>query len=128
MFLPFIGFGQSGNFGEKTGNKSGWIYGSGNGQGKYKWQDGRSEEGNFKNSKLNGKGVFTYASGKYYTGDFLYGKMHGQGIMRNNKDFILQKGKWINGVYQKPKTSNTSTWKPPVKAVCNRKSKIAIAE
>jgi len=41
---------------------------------------------------------------------------------------LTKKGKWIDNVYQKPGTSNTSTWKPPVKGVCNRKSKIAIAD
>ena len=101
MFLPFIGFGQSGNFGEKTGCISGNCQ---NGFGEWVFDNGDKHKGYWKNGKKNGQGTYTWASG-------------------GNK-----KGKWINDVYQKPGTSNTSTWKPPVKAVCNRKSKIAIAD
>ena len=101
MFLPMFFFGQSGNFGEATGCISGNCV---NGYGVYVWEDGQQYEGWWKNDKRNGQGTNTYASGR------------------------IKKGKWINDVYQKPKTSNTSTWKPPVKKVCNRKSKIDIAD
>ena len=125
MFLPMFFFGQSGNFGEKTG----WIYGSdGNGKGKYVWENGDSYVGNYKDGKRNDNGTFTWASGNKYVGEWKDGKLHGQGAMYNSYGTLTKKGKWINDVYQKPKTSNTNTWKPPVKKVCNRKSKLAIAE
>ena len=101
MFLPLFFFGQSSNFGEKTGCISGNCV---NGYGVYVWESGEKYEGFWKNDKKNGQGTYTWASG------------------------TVKKGKWINDVYQKPKTSNTTTWKPPVKKVCNRKSKIAIAD
>ena len=101
MFLPFIGFGQSGNFGEKTGCIHGDCV---NGYGIKIYDIGAKYAGEFKDGKKDGKGTFTYPDG------------------------TVRKGKWINDVYQKPVTSNTTTWKPPVKAVCNRKSKIDIAD
>ena len=125
MFLPFIGFGQSGNFGEMTGCISGNCV---NGQGKRIYNNGDYYEGNFKDGKRSGNGVYTFASGAYYSGRFLNGNYHGEGAKYNSSGTLTKKGKWINDVYQTPKTSNTSTWKPPVKAVCNRKSKLAIAD
>jgi len=90
MFLPFIGFGQSGNFGEKTGCISGDCT---NGYGTYIFSNGSKYVGEWRNDKQHGQGTYTFKSGE------------------------VRKGKWINGVYQ-----------TPVKVVCNRKSKIAIAD
>ena len=99
--MPMFFFGQSGNFGKKTGCIAGNCE---NGYGVYVWKSGAKYEGYFRNKNKYGMGTYTSQSGKIY------------------------KGKWINNEYQKPKTSNTSNWQPPVKAVCNRKSKLAIAD
>ena len=97
MLLPFIGFSQSGDFGEKTGCTGDCK----NGYGVLVYNDGARYEGNFKNGKKNGQGTLTSASGK------------------------KQSGKWKDGVYL---TSANTTTKPQTSvAVCNRKSKLAIA-
>ena len=93
MFLPFIGFGQSDIFGEKTGCISGDCV---NGYGVYVWYSGNKYEGWWKNDQRHGQGTYTHDDG------------------------TVRKGKWINNVFQKPK--------PSKKAVCNRKSKLAIAD
>lgn len=101
MFLPFIGFGQSDIFGEKTGCISGDC--------------------------VNGYGTYIFSNGSKYVGEFKNKWRHGQGT-HTPVTGTVKRGEWINDKYQKPKTSNTNIWKPPVKAVCNRKSKIAIAD
>jgi hypothetical protein len=82
LFIPFIGFSQSSDFGEKTGCTGNCT----NGYGVWVYRDGARYEGNFKNGKKNGQGTLTSASGK------------------------KQSGKWINGVYQQSSTkTNPST-------------------
>jgi hypothetical protein len=136
MFLPFIGFGQSGNFGEKTGCISGdcnngygtYIFSNGSkyvgewrndkqhGQGTYTWASGNKYVGEWKDGKRNGQGTQAFSDGSSYVGEYKVGEKHGQGTY-TFKSGKVRKGKWINGVYQ-----------TPVKVVCNRKSKIAIAD
>jgi len=91
MFLPFIGFGQSGDFGEKTGCISGNC---GNGYGVYIWASGNKYEGFWKNDKRNGQGTDTYfLSGDKYVGEWRNGKKHGQGT------YSWGKGKWEGDKY-----------------------------
>ena len=116
MFMPFIGFGQ---------NKC--TYGDcKNGYGIFISSEG-TYKGNFKNKKVHGKGLFT---GITYTYDGYYrnGDKHGQG-KKTYKSGKVEEGLWYFNEFQKPVRSNkvTTTWKPPVKSVCNRKSKITIA-
>ena len=99
MLLPFIGFSQSGNFGEKTGCTGDCK----NGYGVWVYSDGARYEGNFKNGKKNGQGTYTFADGTKYVGE------------------------WKDGVYQNSTNTTTTTKPPPPVAVCNRKSKLAIA-
>ena len=60
MFLPFIGFGQSGNFGEKTGCVSGDCV---NGYGTHISSNGSKYVGEWKNDQRHGQGTYTYADG-----------------------------------------------------------------
>ena len=117
MFLPFIGFGQSDIFGEKTGCISGDCT---NGYGTYIFSNGSKYVGEWRNDKQYGQGTYTWGKGEWegdkYIGEFKDGKKYGQGTY-TFKSGEVRKGKWINGVYQ-----------TPVKVECNRKSKIAIAD
>ena len=98
MFLPFLGFSQTTSFGEKTGCISGDCD---NGYGVRVFSNGEKYEGNFKNGKKNGQGTLNSAPGK------------------------KQSGKWKDGVYLT--SANTTTKHQTSVAVCNRKSKLAIA-
>ena len=44
------------------------------GQGTFKWPDGRKYEGGWKNGKQHGKGTYTATSGKSKTGEWEDGK------------------------------------------------------
>jgi hypothetical protein len=114
MFLPFIGFGQSDIFGEKTGCISGNC---GNGDGVYVWKSGDTYKGEYKAYQFHGKGTYTWADGSKYVGEWKGGYKHGQGAIHNSYGALTKKGKWINDVYQKPAIE-----------ACNRKSKLAIAD
>tara|TARA_B100000795_G_C22580921_1_gene353761 strand:+ start:61 stop:444 length:384 start_codon:yes stop_codon:yes gene_type:complete len=118
MFLPFIGFGQNKcNYGDCK-----------NGYGEMTSSEG-TYKGNWKDGKVNGFGLFKGSSLDYdYTGEYLNGKKHGQG-KKTYKSGKVEKGLWYYDVFQEPVKPNkiTTTWKPPVKSVCNRKSKITIA-
>ena len=87
------------------------------GLGRYVYSDGAVYEGLWENDKCNGWGVYTFPDGEGYEGFWKNGKMHGNAGKFTYKSGRIKKGKWINNVYQKPKTSNTTTWKPPVKKI-----------
>ena len=114
MFLPFIGFGQC-----VSGDCQ-------NGYGTFTSEEG-TYKGYWKDGKVHGNGLF---KGSSYTYDGYYrnGKKHGQG-KKTYKSGKVEEGSWYYDEFQKPVRSNkvTTTWKPPVKSVCNRKSKITIA-
>ena len=48
-----------------------------NGQGHYKWNDGRQFIGNYENGLMKGFGVFTWKDGQKYTGEYLNDLKHG---------------------------------------------------
>lgn len=45
-----------------------------NGQGVYKWVDGKVYEGNWRNGKREGYGILTYADGRKYEGEHVEDK------------------------------------------------------
>lgn len=52
-----------------------------NGKGVYKWEDGRTYEGEYLNDKKHGYGEYTWADGRKYIGQWAEGKQHGLGII-----------------------------------------------
>ena len=96
--------------------EGGFVDGLFHGKGTILYSDGSSYVGEFKDGKRNGQGTQTFSDGSSYVGEYKVGEKHGQGTY-TFKSGKVRKGKWINGVYQ-----------TPVKVVCNRKSKIAIAD
>ena len=44
------------------------------GYGEYKWLDGRSYKGQYKNDKKHGKGIYKWSDGRIYDGEWLNGK------------------------------------------------------
>jgi hypothetical protein len=54
-----------------------------NGRGAYRYAEGDTYEGDWKNDKRHGKGKVTYVSdgriSESYDGDWFEGRMHGQG-------------------------------------------------
>ncbi len=48
--------------------------------GVYKWSDGRSYEGEWKNNKMDGKGDFSWADGRKYAGEYIDDKKQGYGV------------------------------------------------
>ena len=67
-----------------------------NGQGIYKWPDGRCYTGGYSNNKKDGYGVFVWPSGKRYEGYWQHGKQHGIGVLIQNHE--TRKGEWKNGL------------------------------
>ena len=102
------GLFENGKFVKKT---IGCISGNcENDWGVYKWYDGSSYTGYWKYGKKHGEGTFIDKSGGKYVGEWKNGKEHGKGSHTFSYGTV-KKGKWINGVYQKPKTTNTSSSK-----------------
>ena len=66
------------------------------GEGHYKWPDGREYIGEFAKGKKNGIGKYIWKDGRSYIGYWANGKQHGLGLYTdesNNKHF----GIWVNG-------------------------------
>jgi hypothetical protein len=92
------------------------------GYGTYKWGDGNTYTGEWKNgqpdgkgilvspygttysgqwkqNRLHGKGRLTYYNGDVYVGEFKHGKRHGKGILYDKDHKIIKKGTWKNDVF-----------------------------
>ena len=106
LCLPFIGFGQctSGNCQQGYG-----VFTSAEG----------TYEGNFKNGKPHGYGVFK-GSSYTYDGQYVNGQQHGQG-KKTFANGTIEKGQWINGVYQQ---SSTKTKPTPTNRAMEHKNQI----
>ena len=69
-----------------------------NGKGLYKWTDGDSYEGQFKNGYRHGVGTYIFPSGNSYEGQWVEGKQDGRGTFTfNGSDSLRIEGKWSNG-------------------------------
>lgn len=64
------------------------------GEGTYKWLDGRLYHGQYKNDKKNGFGVYIWADGRAYIGDWTVGKQDEVRvyILPNG---TVKRGKWV---------------------------------
>ena len=49
------------------------------GYGVYKWKDGRSYEGEYKQDKKEGMGTYKWSDGRIYIGKWVNGKQNGEG-------------------------------------------------
>ena len=129
--MPMFFLGQSGNFG--SGCKSGDCE---NSLSKYVWANGDIYFGDYSDGRRDGYGTYTYSDGRQYRGYWKSGMKDGSGSDYNKYGELIRSGKFKSGTFlystnQAPKTTNKtkiSTWKPAVKKVCNRKSKLAITE
>eukprot|EP00438_Fugacium_kawagutii_P002143 Skav218493 [mRNA] locus=scaffold538:1344458:1348152:- [translate_table: standard] len=65
-----------------------------NGHGRFRWPDGRTYTGNYRNGLRHGQGKFNWPDGRSYEGEWEDGKQHGQGT-------LIQKGKVIKGEWSK---------------------------
>jgi len=72
LFMPMFFFGQSSNFGEKTGCISGNCT---NGYGTKIYTNGAKYKGDWKRGKRNGKGTYTSANGRRKTGKWKNNKL-----------------------------------------------------
>ncbi len=77
-----------------------------NGLGTYKWSDGDTYKGEWKDGKFHGKGEYFYSNGSRFVGAYKNGKKHGEGL------FIKPNGDKYEGTWELGKrTVKTSTTK-----------------
>ena len=69
----------------------------GNGFGKYKYLDGDSYEGEWKDGKYHGKGTKTFLNGEKYVGEFKENEPWNISVYDKNGNLIekVENGKWI---------------------------------
>ena len=69
-----------------------------NGRGLYKWNEGDSYEGQWKNGDMHGEGIYKYSDGNSYEGQFVNNDFHGFGVFRfATGDSIRIEGEWLDG-------------------------------
>jgi len=81
--------------------KGSWKQGKMDGKGRYTWVDptgteSRSYDGDYKEGKKHGFGVFTWPNGSCYEGQWAFGQQHGRGKFTNTTS-IQHHGIWHNG-------------------------------
>ena len=81
--------------GEYNGN---WEKDKMNGQGVYKYKDGRFYKGEWKDGVRSGEGYFIKPGEKTYTGQWENDKPSGEGVLIHLKDGSEYKGEFKNGV------------------------------
>lgn len=67
-----------------------------NGEGVFKWNDGRSYTGKFNQSVREGLGKFIWPDGTYYEGHFVDNTMNGYGVLTDKKGVSVGY-EWLNG-------------------------------
>jgi len=68
----------------------------------FTWPDKRKYIGEYKEDKKEGKGLFTFANGVVYDGEWFNGKQHGKGILisyEDNDSMKIEKSR-MNGVWK----------------------------
>ena len=63
------------------------------GRGIFRWNDGRTYEGDFVNDRKEGQGVLVWKDGRKYDGQWKNGKQDGFGFYTDEKG--TQRGKWV---------------------------------
>ena len=74
--------------------------------GIFKYTNGDTYVGEWKNGKVNGQGAYTWPNGDKYVGEFKDGKLHGQGTHTQNDGTVLR-GLWVDGKSKKIAKSKT---------------------
>ena len=70
-----------------------------NGKGLYKWNNGETYEGQFKNRYRHGVGKYQWEDGDIYEGNWVEGLQDGRGTQTfNGSDSLRIEGKWSNGI------------------------------
>lgn len=77
-----------------------WLTSKMNGFGKLTWPDGVEYVGMFENDKFNGQGQYRWNDGKTYIGGWIAGKQHGEGKLINGVK--IKFGTWNMGNRQGP--------------------------
>jgi len=73
------------------------------GQGKRTYTTGDYYAGNFKKGKFEGWGEYFYANrNETYRGNWVAGGRQGYGELNNSAGVIIERGDYVNGVYQPP--------------------------
>ncbi len=72
-----------------------------NGFGHFKYQDGGTYIGEFKNEQPHGQGTIKWANGAKYVGDMKESNFSGYGREYDTKGNIVQEGMWIKGTCYK---------------------------
>jgi hypothetical protein len=67
------------------------------GYGIYKWQDGRSYQGQYKDDKKHGFGIYIWADNRKYAGWWFKGKQHGLGNYAVPFENSMRFGLWEDG-------------------------------
>lgn len=67
------------------------------GRGAFKWNDGRTYEGEYNDDKRHGYGIFNWPDGRMFKGFWNNGKQHGKGEFYNPVNKTWKKGIWNNG-------------------------------
>lgn len=70
-----------------------------NGQGKMKYSDGSSYEGNWLYGAWHGSGILNYANGSWYSGNWKMGVKHGEGTFYWSTDGNKYVGEWFGDAY-----------------------------
>jgi len=66
------------------------------GKGVFRWEDGRTYEGDYLDDKKHGHGVFTWPDGRLYDGGWADGRQHGGGAY-TSADGRTRQGEWVDG-------------------------------
>jgi len=74
-----------------------WHVNKMHGHGKYTFADGRTYEGQYKNGAKSGMGTYSWPDGRRYVGQILQGTQHGQGVYINAKG-KRREGVWHHGI------------------------------
>lgn len=77
-----------------------WKEGKQEGKGNLYLISGDKYFGDWKNGLMHGNGSYQWKAGNFYIGEYKDGKMNGVGKKYNSESVLVQKGTWIDNVYQ----------------------------
>jgi len=78
------------------------LNGEPHGNGEYRYNTGEVHSGLYADGKGQGEGRYTYPDNNYYVGPFVNDQEHGEGALYKADGTELQRGTWVEGVFQDP--------------------------